>query len=42
VSTEGAGNVWLVLILMVNLAAAGVLVYIAYLVIRALRKYLRS
>jgi hypothetical protein len=42
VSTAGAGNVWLVLILMVNLAAAGVLIYIAYLVIRALRKYLRS
>jgi hypothetical protein len=42
VSTEVAGNIWLALILVVNLAAAGVLIYITYLVVRALRKYLRS
>jgi hypothetical protein len=42
VSADGAGTVWLVLILLVNLAIAGVFVYIAYLVIRALREYLRS
>jgi hypothetical protein len=41
-SADGAGNIWMVAILIVNLAVAGVVIYIAYLLIRALRKYLRS
>jgi len=32
----------MVAILIVNLAVAGIVIYIAYLLIRALRKYLRS
>jgi len=40
--SAGAGNIWIVAILIVNLAAAGIVIYIAYLLIRALRKYLRS
>jgi hypothetical protein len=41
-SADGAGNIWLAAILIVNLAVAGVVIYIVYLLIRALRKYLRS
>jgi hypothetical protein len=36
------GSFWLLLVLVVELAIAVVVIYIAYLLIRALRKYLRS
>jgi len=42
VSVAESGNIWLVLIVVANLAVLGVFIYIASLVVRALRKYLRS